>query len=94
MTSTTEEKIFDKALGDRLRKIRILKGYSQKDLSKEINVTFQQLQKYETGSNRISISRLFSIAKILNIEISTLINNEVEVINENHETLKMLISKK
>lgn len=48
---------------------RILVGMSQERLGEEIGLTFQQIQKYEKGSNRISASRLYQIARILNVPV-------------------------
>ena len=45
-------------------------GLSQKDLADAIGVSFQQVQKYETAGNRISVSRLYDIARVMQIPIS------------------------
>ncbi len=52
----------------RLRQRRALLGFSQEKLADAVGVTFQQVQKYENGSNRISASRLFQFSKILNVD--------------------------
>lgn len=57
----------DIQIGNILRAARRAKGLSQKDLAEKINRTFQQLQKYERGVNRISASVLYELAHILNI---------------------------
>lgn len=59
----------DKILGKKLRQMREERGYSQERLAKEIGVVFQQIQKYETGINRMSCSRLLKILDVLNISI-------------------------
>ncbi len=51
-------------VGSRLRTARIMRGQSQADLADRIGLTFQQVQKYETGANRVSASKLFDISKI------------------------------
>jgi transcriptional regulator with XRE-family HTH domain len=48
----------------------MLAGYSQEKLGEAVSVTFQQIQKYEKGTNRISASRLQHIAKILGVPVS------------------------
>jgi transcriptional regulator with XRE-family HTH domain len=53
-----------------LRQRRILLGMSQTALGNAAGITFQQVQKYEGGGNRISSSRLFEFAKILNVPVS------------------------
>ncbi len=55
----------DKHVGSRVRMKRILLGMSQEKLGEALGLTFQQVQKYEKGSNRIGASRLQEIAKIL-----------------------------
>jgi len=55
----------DKHVGSRVRMRRMLLGFSQEKLGEALGVTFQQVQKYEKGVNRIGASRLQDIAKIL-----------------------------
>ena len=56
-------------VGDRLRRCRTLQGLSQEILADAIGVTFQQLQKYERGSNRISASKLFNLSEVLEVPV-------------------------
>lgn len=60
----------DVHVGLRLRQLRTLRGLSQEKLGEAIGLTFQQVQKYERGANRIGASRLFDISKVLGVEIS------------------------
>jgi transcriptional regulator with XRE-family HTH domain len=60
----------DVHVGARVRLRRKFLGLSQQSLADEIELTFQQVQKYERGSNRISASKLFAIAKVLRAPIS------------------------
>ena len=60
----------DQRIGERLRAFRLLRGMSQEGLAERLGVTFQQVQKYEKGANRISIGRLIAIAKALQVSIS------------------------
>ena len=57
-------------VGRRLRQLRTLRGLSQEKLGEAIGLTFQQVQKYERGVNRIGASRLFDISKVLGVEIA------------------------
>ena len=57
----------DKHVGGRVRMKRILLGMSQEKLGEALGLTFQQVQKYEKGSNRIGASRLQEIAKTLQV---------------------------
>ncbi len=63
----------DVLMGRVLRDIRLSKGITQKELADRVCVSFQQIQKYESGSNRISISRLFELAKAIGCKASELI---------------------
>ena len=56
-------------VGQQIRRARILLGLTQTGLAKALNVTFQQVQKYERGANRVSASRLWDLSQILNVEI-------------------------
>lgn len=57
-------------VGNRIRTRRILLGKSQEVVAAQLGVSFQQLQKYESGANRVSASRLFDLAHILMTPIS------------------------
>lgn len=55
----------DEYVGSRIAKRRSSLGLSQAELAKRIGVSFQQVQKYESGQNRVACSRLFKIAEVL-----------------------------
>lgn len=67
-------KTIDRIVGQRIRECRIVRGWNQTKLGKEAGVSFQQLQKYENGQNRVSASRLFLIAGSLGVSIDTLMS--------------------
>jgi transcriptional regulator with XRE-family HTH domain len=60
----------DKHVGSRVRMRRVLVGLSQEKLGDSLGVTFQQVQKYEKGTNRIGASRLQQISKVLGVPVS------------------------
>jgi transcriptional regulator with XRE-family HTH domain len=60
----------DVHVGTRVRMRRTIVGLSQSALAEKMGITFQQVQKYERGSNRISSSRLFDLVRILDVPIS------------------------
>ncbi|MEJ0097013.1 MAG: helix-turn-helix transcriptional regulator [Bauldia sp.] len=60
----------DRHVGFRLRLARASRKLSQTELAKSSGITFQQVQKYEKGTNRVSASRLFEFATLLGVEIS------------------------
>ena len=59
----------DQHVGSRVRLRRMLLGMSQERLGESMGLTFQQVQKYEKGVNRIGASRLFQISKILDVPV-------------------------
>ena len=60
----------DRHVGGRLRMRRILLGMNQSQLGKAVVLTFQQIQKYENGANRISASKLYHFARVLGVTVS------------------------
>ena len=60
----------DQHVGARLRLRRSLLDMSQSELGEKLGVTFQQVQKYERGTNRVSASRLFHVARVMDVPIS------------------------
>jgi transcriptional regulator with XRE-family HTH domain len=60
----------DAHVGARIRLRRTLLGMSQQKLGEAIGLTFQQVQKYERGANRISASRLFYLTRVLDVPLS------------------------
>ncbi len=57
-------------VGRRLRQRRRLLGLTQEKLAHAVEIRFQQIQKYESGANRISASRLWSLAKALDVSVA------------------------
>jgi transcriptional regulator with XRE-family HTH domain len=64
----------DLHVGTRVRQRRTLLGMSQTALGNAVGLTFQQVQKYERGSNRIGSSRLFEFAKLLDVPVTYFFN--------------------
>ena len=60
----------DVHIGQRVREARLAKGLSQTELGNSLGISFQQVQKYEKGTNRIGSGRLWSISKVLGTPIS------------------------
>ena len=76
MTKRIEQ--VDRVVGQNIRVFRNAKGISQTELGNAIGVTFQQVQKYENGVNRVGSSRLAKIAKALNTPIGLLFDNSAK----------------
>lgn len=60
----------DVHVGKRLKALRELRGLTQSDVAKALDLSFQQIQKYELGRNRISASKLYAIAGKLGVQVS------------------------
>ena len=60
----------DVHVGKRVRHRRWMVGMTQQQLAETVGIKFQQIQKYETGMNRVSASRLWAIAESLDVQIS------------------------
>ncbi|AQR60445.1 transcriptional regulator [Brevundimonas sp. LM2] len=60
----------DRHVGRRVCEKRISLGYNQSDLGRALGLTFQQVQKYEKGANRISASKLWDIARFFKVDVA------------------------
>ena len=69
---------FNKHLGDRLKTRRLALGLTQTKVAKAINVTFQQIQKYEKGINGVSSIRLLQLSNYLKVPINYFFDNYSE----------------
>ena len=70
--STKAPNPVDRYVGSRVRMRRIMLGMSQEKLGEALGLTFQQVQKYEKGTNRVGASRIQQIAEILQVPVSFL----------------------
>ena len=85
----------DSYVGQQIRKIRLLRGMTQTDLAKGVDVEFQQIQKYEVGDNRVSASKMVMIAKALDTTPTALLGKyaglqSVEDIWDDKRILRMI----
>ena len=69
MPANLEARDVDTHVGAQVRRRRMLAGLTQQDVAKVLGVSFQQVQKYENGANRISAGRLFILARILGTDL-------------------------
>lgn len=61
---------YDVTVGQRVRMLRTLAGWSQEKLADALGITFQQVQKYENGTNRIAAGRLYELALVMGLPIN------------------------
>lgn len=76
MTTPENADPIDVAVGRRVQRNRMAAGMTQSDLGRAIGVSFQQVQKYETGANRFSASRLVKTAQALGTTASALLGED------------------
>ena len=71
MTEESKSKVdpIDAYVGRRLKMRRVMLGLSQQDLGEAVNVSIQQIQKYEKATNRISSGKLYAFSKLLNVPV-------------------------
>lgn len=69
----------DVHVGKRIRHRRWLVGITQQQLAEKVGIKFQQIQKYETGMNRVSASRLWDISGVLDVPVSFFFEGLTEV---------------
>lgn len=77
-TRTEVDVAFDAEVGRRIRLARLAAGLSQGELAAGVGVTFQQLQKYEKGLNRVAASRLVAISRVLGLRPYVFLDQEEE----------------
>ncbi len=80
----------DIAVGLRLRTLRKSKGMSQEQLGRALGITFQQIQKYERGTNRISASMLVKSARALSVSANSILPDENEPAPKSPAILSLL----
>jgi|SRR5687768_3517655 transcriptional regulator with XRE-family HTH domain len=80
--STKSPRPVDKHVGSRVRMRRIMLGMSQHQLGEALGLTFQQVQKYEKGTNRVGASRIQQIAEILQVPVSFLFEGSPTAISK------------
>ena len=72
MSGPRKTDAYDRAVGLRVRSLRLSRRMSQADLGESLGLTFQQIQKYENGVNRIGAGRLQRIAEIFEVPVAAL----------------------
>lgn len=70
-------------VGGRIRLRRLMNGLSQEKLGEQMGLTFQQIQKYEKGVNRVGASRLFHLAQVLDVPISYFFEDLIDEESDN-----------
>lgn len=80
----------DLAIGARMRTRRRQLGLSQSDLARRLGVSFQQVQKYERGANRVAASTLLAAAQALNVSIGWLVGEDTSDREDDEDVFRAL----
>src|SRR5690348_17506917 len=81
----------DKHVGSRVRMRRMMLGMSQEKLGDSLGLTFQQIQKYEKGTNRIGASRLQQISHILQVPVAFFLDRKSTRLNSSHPSISYAV---
>lgn len=68
--TTPQKTVLDYFIGARIRRLRTERGMTMNDLAARLNLSYQQVQKYETGANRLSAAQLFILAQIFSVPLT------------------------
>lgn len=90
VVDSPEAKAFYGDIGEKLRKIRLHRGFSQSQLAERLNITFQQVQKYEKGSNRLPLYYLVEICKIFQAPLDYFISLQDKAMVVSHAEVELL----
>jgi transcriptional regulator with XRE-family HTH domain len=88
--SSKQQDPLDIEVGRRVRALRLEKGMSQEKLGNQLALTFQQIQKYENGTNRIGAAKLQRIAQILGVSVSALYPDPVPAGQNSQEVAELI----
>lgn len=80
----------DEHVGKKLKLRRINFGLSQQELGKLLNITFQQIQKYEKGVNRVSSGKLYEFSKVLGVPVTYFFEGIDDKYSDSNETYKKI----
>jgi|SRR5215472_7789212 len=90
MSRTKGATDYDAMVGEKIRAFRNAAGMSQTALGKQVGITFQQIQKYERGGNRVPASRLYQIAEALKVPVATLMPESRNNSKNSHPSLAIM----
>ena len=75
----------DVHIGEQLKKFRKMKSLTQKDLGNQLGISFQQVQKYENGKNRISFGRLYELSNLLQVPMESFVGTAETGLSDNDQ---------
>ena len=81
----------DIRIGKMIAVLRRRQGLTQQDMAQRLGVTFQQIQKYESASNKISASRLYQIAAALDLQVAALFGDAIKSDNQTYNFITQIL---
>jgi transcriptional regulator with XRE-family HTH domain len=84
----------DVAVGHNIRMYRMTRSLSQRELGQRIGVALRQIQKYESGENRVSAGRLMQIAVVLGVSFPTLLEDSPVATVDDDQSARALLAKR
>ena len=82
----------DILVGKRIRTQRLLRKMSQSELGKRLGITFQQIQKYESGINRVGAGRLQTIAKVFDLPVNVFFGEDTATLDASDATNETVLN--
>lgn len=80
----------EKHIGTQIKMLRMAQKMSQKDLAKQMGITYQQVQKFESGLNRISVSRLWQVCNVFSVSPDFLFGNVLNLSSTTHAATDLI----
>src|SRR5690349_17164295 len=87
MVNSKEPDSMDRLVGRNIRIYRLQKGLTQTNLADELDLTFQQVQKYEKGTNRVGSGRLLKIATFLDVPVTALFKGSDDIADASKQSI-------
>lgn len=94
MTRAPSASQIDRAIGARVRAFRLQRKLTQTEVGAALKVTFQQIQKYENGKNRIAGSRLVTLCNLLDVKPEQLLGNGHGVFHDEPDVFEVVMADK
>ena len=88
-----ETRAIDNLVGAKIKELRMSQGLSRVQFAKKIDCSYQQLSKYESGNNRVSIGRMYIIARALNKSLMYFVEGKQPHMPTEHQRLGLEVSR-
>lgn len=93
-TDSRKARAIDACIGQNIKQARQSRSISQQDLARHLDISYQQVQKYERGNNRISAGRLYQVAQLMDIPVEHFYRGALETAEDTDRSLVEPLSEK